>query len=57
MNTAACLHNRSPTSVLKDKTPFKSWFGKKPNISNLKVFGSVVQLHKLNEFITARIVA
>ena len=41
MNTAVSLHNQSPTSVLKDKTPFESWFGKKPNVTNLKVFGSV----------------
>ena len=37
VNTAVYLHNRSPTSALKDKTPFESWFGKKPNVSNLKV--------------------
>ena len=41
VNTAVYLHNWSPTSALKDKTPFESWFGKKPNVSNLKVFGSV----------------
>ena len=41
VNTAVYLHNRSPTSALKDKTPFESWFGKKPNVSNLNVFGSV----------------
>ena len=45
MNTAVYLHNRSPTSALKDKTPFESWFGKKPNVSNLKVFGSVCFVH------------
>ena len=39
------LHNRSPTSALKDKTPFERWFGKKPNVSNLKVFGSVCFVH------------
>ena len=45
VNTAVYLHNRSPTSALKDKTPFESWFGKKPNVSNLKVFGSVCFVH------------
>ena len=45
VNTAVYLHNRSPTSTLKDKTPFESWFGKKPNVSNLKVFGSVCFFH------------
>ena len=34
MSTAVILHNRSPTSALKDKTLFESWFGKKPNVSN-----------------------
>ena len=37
VNTAVYLHNRSPTSALKGKTPFESWSGKKPNASNLKV--------------------
>ena len=45
VNTAVYLHNRSPTSALKDKTPFERWFGKKPNVSNLKVFGSVCFVH------------
>ena len=45
VNTAVYLHNRSPTSALKDKTPFESWFGKKPSVSNLKVFGSVCFVH------------
>ena len=34
----------------KDKTPFESWFGKKPNVSNLKVFGSVCFLHTPDHF-------
>ena len=33
VNTAVYLHNWSPTSALKEKTPFESWFGKKPNVS------------------------
>ena len=45
VNAAVYLHNWSPTSTLKDKTPFESWFGKKPNVSNLKVFGSVCFVH------------
>ena len=47
VNTAVYQHNWSPTSVLKDKTPFESWFGKKPNVSNLKVLGSVSFVHTL----------
>lgn len=37
--TAAYLTNRSPTSALKDKTPYEMWFGERPNVSNVKVFG------------------
>ena len=42
---AVYLNNRSPTNTLRDKTPFESWFGKRPNVSNLKVFGSVWFVH------------
>ena len=45
MNTTVYLHNRSSKSALKDKTPFESWFGKKPKVSNLNVFGSVFFFH------------
>ena len=41
VNTAVYLHNRSPTTALKDKTPFECYFNKKPDISNLRVFGCV----------------
>lgn len=39
------LTNRSPTVVLKDKTPFEMWFSRKPDISNLRVFGSRAFAH------------
>ena len=45
VDTAVCVQNRSSTSALKDKTPFESCFGKKTNVSNLKVFGSVCFVH------------
>ena len=38
---AVYLHNRSPTTALKDGTPFESLFGRRPDISNLRVFGCV----------------
>ena len=44
-STAVYLHNRSPTTALKDKTPFKSLFGRRPDISQLKVFGCVSYVH------------
>ena len=45
VNTAVYLHNWSPTSALKNKTLFESWSGKKPNVSNLKVFGCICFVH------------
>lgn len=39
------LTNRSPTSVLKDKTPCEMWFGRKPDLSNIRVFGSRAFAH------------
>lgn len=40
-NTAAFLINRSPTSTLKT-TPYEMWEKKKPNLSNLHMFGCEV---------------
>jgi len=38
--TAMYLRNRSETSTLPDMTPYEAWFGKKPGVSHLKVFGT-----------------
>lgn len=47
--TATFLANRSPTSAFTDdrvfKTPAELWFGKKPNLQNLKIFGSLAYNH------------
>ena len=38
--TAAYLRNRTPTGSLKQKkTPFEMWYGRKPDLSHLRVFG------------------
>ena len=37
--TAAYLVNRTPTPLLKNKTPFELLFKHKPSYDNLKVFG------------------
>ena len=42
---AVYLHNRSPTAALKDETPFQRLFGRRPDISNLRVFGCVSYVH------------
>lgn len=43
--TAAYLINRSPTKTLGDKTPFEAWYGKKPNVNHLQVFGCSAYIH------------
>ena len=40
MNAAVYIKNRVPHSSLKGNTPFESYFGQKPDVSNLRVFGS-----------------
>lgn len=42
---AVYLQNRSPTAALKDETPFQRLFGRRPDISNLRVFGCVSYVH------------
>lgn len=43
---ATYVINRSPTVALpQDKTPAELWFGKKPNIANLRVFGCDAYAH------------
>ena len=45
LSTAAYLINRSPTKTLSDKTPFEAWYGKKPNVNHLRVFGCSAYIH------------
>ena len=45
VNAAAHLRNSSPTVAVKNKTPFECLFSKKPDISNLKVFGCLAFIH------------
>jgi hypothetical protein len=40
VHTAIYLGNRSPTSTLDGKTPYEAWYGFKPKVNNLRVFGS-----------------
>ena len=44
--TAAYLRNRTTTSANEEQlTPFEKWYGHKPNISHLKVFGCAAYSH------------
>jgi hypothetical protein len=45
VSTACYLVNRSPSSVLYDKTPQEVWTGKKPSLTHLKVFGCDAYVH------------
>ncbi|KAK1427083.1 hypothetical protein QVD17_15766 [Tagetes erecta] len=45
VTTAAYLINRSPSSAIDMKTPMELWTGVKPDLSDLRVFGSVVYSH------------
>ncbi|XP_074356351.1 putative mitochondrial protein AtMg00710 [Apium graveolens] len=38
-NTSVYLLNRLPTSVLQKKTPYEAWYGFKPDMHDIKIFG------------------
>jgi transposase InsO family protein len=37
--TAVYILNRSPTKALNGRTPYEAWYGRKPSVLNLWVFG------------------
>ena len=41
MHAMENIQNKVPHSSMKWKAPFKSYFGHKPDVSNLRVFGSM----------------
>ena len=44
--TAAYLRNRVSTSAFHEKaTPYERWYGRKPDLSHLKVFGCMAYAH------------
>eukprot|EP00253_Pinus_taeda_P019494 PITA_19494 len=45
INTAVYLKNRSPTKILELKTPFEAFYGYKPKVSHLRVFGCKAFAH------------
>ena len=38
-NTVVCLQNRISTKAVKNLTPFEAWYGYKPSLKFLRVFG------------------
>ena len=45
VNTAVYLKNRSPTIAVSNVTPEESWTGRKPDVSNLRIFGCKAFAH------------
>ena len=45
VNTSVYLLNRLPTKSLKNKTPYEEWYGVKPFVNHLKIFGSICYYH------------
>ena len=45
IETAVFLRNKCPHAALPKETPHFRWFGKKPDLSNLRVFGTVCYPH------------
>lgn len=39
--TTAYLRNRVPNRGRTDATPYEQWFGEKPDLSHLRIFGSI----------------
>ena len=44
-NTTIYIQNRCPHSYLDNKTPKETFFGKKPDISHLRIFGCPLYVH------------
>lgn len=46
---ATYLSNISPTPLVPDKTPHEAWFGVKPKMSHVKIFGFIAYTHVLSQ--------
>lgn len=46
ISTATYVRNRLPTTALKEnETPYERWYGKKPDVSPVRVFGCMAYAH------------
>lgn len=52
--TAVYLINRSPTEALKRKVPAELWYGEKPDVQKLRVFGCIAYLRLPRELIKGK---
>ncbi|KMQ86807.1 retrovirus-related pol polyprotein from transposon tnt 1-94 [Lasius niger] len=50
VGTAAYLRNRVPNRGIMSTTPYNEWYGKKPDVSHLRVFGAKAFVHIPNSF-------
>lgn len=50
IRTAAYILNRSPSANLESITPAELWYDEKPNVKNLKIFGTVAYSHVPDQF-------
>ena len=52
VNTGVYIMNRTPTDVVHDVMPEEKFFGRKPDLTHLKVFGCISYVHVLDELRT-----
>lgn len=52
--SAVYIVNRSPTVALKEKTPAEVWYGYRPDLSKLRVFGCIGYVRLPNELIKGK---
>lgn len=42
--TANFIRNRCITRTLQDKTPYELWYGKRPNVKHMRIFGGIAYM-------------
>ncbi|MCO5559842.1 hypothetical protein L7F22_013446 [Adiantum nelumboides] len=52
VSTAVYIMNRTPTAAVHNVTPEEKFFGKKPDLGHLKVFGCIAYVHVSDELRT-----
>ncbi|MCO5604741.1 hypothetical protein L7F22_058911 [Adiantum nelumboides] len=52
VSTAVYIMNRTPTAGVHDVTPEEKFFGKKPDLGHLKVYGCIAYVHVPDELRT-----